>query len=557
MPKFKELSDAYIRHVSAGIRRSPGEKRVRRALLPLGSVMLIIVLSACRAGTGESAINTGASETEVQAVTTGDESVPESASPESTAPDGTAELTEQPGSTTEDTSTEGITVGGNIEMPVRIEAEDGKLIGARIHQSRQGYSGDGYVGNFENEGDSVEVSFILDKAGVYQLNLGYYLPLESGNKINTILLNGDYYASHEFDAKDEFAEAEIGPVLLNEGRNTLTFIKNENDWGWMYVDYFDLDIAPDNEISYEAEADLINPNSTGETVRLYDYLRSLYGNKVISGQQLYFTEEEEISRILELTGKKPAMKGYDFINQTEGGAIDDQVTRAIRWVEEENGILTMCWHWWAPSGGRAFYTADTDFDVREAVKAGTDEYDLILRDIDGIATLLLDMQERGIAVIWRPLHEAAGGWFWWGAHGPEPYKALWDILYDRLVNFHGVNNLIWVANAQHPDWYVGDEKADIIGEDIYPGERVYSAYLPKFMEAYETVGGQKIVALTENGPLPSIDEMKASGAMWAWFMPWWGEFTTTDHYTEDDVYRAVYAHEDVITLEDLPDDLYR
>lgn len=442
-------------------------------------------------------------------------------------------------------------------MPIRIEAEDGTLRGAVVQKSVDGYSGSGYVGEFRDTNDSVEISFILEEAGAFNLSIGYYLPGDSGNKVNSILLNGVYYSSHEFHAGDGFQESKIGLVMLNEGRNSIRFEKRENDWGWMFVDYFSLDLPGDDDvITYDVEQKLIDNEASPVTLKLYDYLRSLYGSKMLTGQQLYFTEEAEIDRLVELSGKKPAMKGYDFINQTEGGALDDQVERAIRWVKDEGGLLTMCWHWWAPSGGRAFYTKDTTFDIREAVKSGTEEYELTIRDIDRIAELLLDMQEQNIPVLWRPLHEASGGWFWWGAHGPEAYKALWDIIYDRLVDHHGLHNLIWVTNGQDPDWYVGDDKCDIIGEDIYPGERVYSSYLPKFKEAYDTVNGRKIVALTENGVVPDIDEMKQSGAMWAWFMPWWGDFTTTDRYTEDEVFRYVYNHEDVITLDELPATLY-
>ena len=445
---------------------------------------------------------------------------------------------------------------GDSDMFLRIEAEQGELNGASVHRRQDGYSGDGYVGEFRNDGDYVTVSFEVPEGGAYRLGIGYYLPTDSGHKINTIQVNGTFYASQQFEAGDEFQYADIGLIGLNSGENTLTFIKSENDWGWMYVDYFTVTQSDDDGFSYETTETLIDKDATPETVKLYEYLRSVYGQKVLSGQQLYFSPEDEITYIENLTGEKPAMKGYDFINQTPGGDIDDQVRRGIRWVEDEGGILTMCWHWWAPKDGRAFYTADTNFDVKAAVTPGTEEYDLIIRDIDIISDLLLDMQERGIPVIWRPLHEASGGWFWWGSEGPEVYKQLWDILYDRMVHVNGVHNLIWTVNAQHPDWYVGDEKADIIGEDIYPGEHVYAAHVAKFEEAYNTVGGSKIVALTENGALPDIDEMKQTGAMWAWFMPWWGEFTTSEKHTEAEVYKAVYAHEDVLTLADLPDDLY-
>ena len=50
---------------------------------------------------------------------------------------------------------------------------------------------------------------------------------------------------------------------------------------------------------------------------------------------------------------------------------------------------------------------------------------------------------------------------------------------------YGCNNLIWVWNGQAADWYPGDEYVDIIGEDIYPGERVYAPQTAKFKEAAE------------------------------------------------------------------------
>jgi len=91
------------------------------------------------------------------------------------------------------------------------------------------------------------------------------------------------------------------------------------------------------------------------------------------------------------------------------------------------GIVTLCWHWNAPShlkedtenewwGG--FYTQHTTFDVAAALADPTsEEYRLLLRDIDVIAAELKKFSDAGKPVLWRPLHEAAGGWFWWGRRG--------------------------------------------------------------------------------------------------------------------------------------------
>jgi mannan endo-1,4-beta-mannosidase len=70
-----------------------------------------------------------------------------------------------------------------------------------------------------------------------------------------------------------------------------------------------------------------------------------------------------------------------------------------------------------------------------------------MKDIDTIAVQLKKLQSKGIPVLFRPLHEAEGGWFWWGAQGPEPCKKLWRILYQRLTHHHRINNLIWMVRT--------------------------------------------------------------------------------------------------------------
>lgn len=57
--------------------------------------------------------------------------------------------------------------------------------------------------------------------------------------------------------------------------------------------------------------------------------------------------------------------------------------------------------------------------------------------------------------------------FQWGAQGPEPAKKLWDLVYDRITNFHGINNIIWVWNSIAEDWYPGDDVVDILSADVY------------------------------------------------------------------------------------------
>ena len=89
-------------------------------------------------------------------------------------------------------------------------------------------------------------------------------------------------------------------------------------------------------------------------------------------------------------------------------------------------------------------------------------------DLEKIVPYLQQLQRAGIPVLWRPLHEAAGKWFWWGNGTAENYRKLWHIMFDFFKQ-RGVNNLIWVWTSEKndPDWYPGDEYVDIIGTDMY------------------------------------------------------------------------------------------
>lgn len=187
---------------------------------------------------------------------------------------------------------------------------------------------------------------------------------------------------------------------------------------------------------------------------------------------------------------------------------DGTIAKAIEWYKSTNGggIVSFQWHWFSPSGGElrtsTFYTNNTNFDVRKAVEVNTLEYNLTLRDIDAIAVQLKRLQNAKVPILWRPLHEAGGGWFWWGAKGAAPTKKLLDIIFERIDKHHGINNLIWVWSTPEVSWYPGKDRVDIIGYDSYPGSHNYDCNLKMFMQLRNIVSATKMVVLSENGPIP-------------------------------------------------------
>ncbi|HYW95114.1 MAG TPA: glycosyl hydrolase, partial [Bacteroidales bacterium] len=168
-----------------------------------------------------------------------------------------------------------------------------------------------------------------------------------------------------------------------------------------------------------------------------------------------------------------------------------------------------------------------------------------------IATELKKFQAAGIPVLWRPLHEAGGGWFWWGAKGPEPCKALYNILYNRLKNYHHLHNLLWVWSTPEADWYPGNDKVDIMGYDSYPGNFNYGPQKYFFDELYKITGGKKLIAMTENGPVPDPLLCFSSDAPWSFFVSW-SDLVTQQNSQEhlDDVFSQPLVF--TLESEDLP-----
>jgi len=433
-----------------------------------------------------------------------------------------------------------------------VEAENGILTGGvKVANSIAGYSGTGYVTNFKSSADKVTVSMNIVTEGFYKLMIRY----QSEYKPQDLFVNGKGPSAVVFPGTSVFTEIDAGKYLLKPGANTFMI---QSNWGWINIDKFSLYSVPPN--TYNPAPELVNPNADTATKSLYNYLLSKFTVKIISGQT-----NDWYDKIKPIAGKTPLLRAFDFQHYTQGyswkwinggfgfGAEDDgQVQTAINWYNSTNktGIVSFHWHWHSPFGGTAgtntFYTNYTTFDVTKAVIPGSPENIKIVEDIDTIAYQLKRLQTAGVPVLWRPLHEAGGGWFWWGAKGPVACKQLYSIIFDRLTNYHGLNNLIWVWSTPETDWYPGNDSVDIIGHDSYPGVHNYDPQKSAFDRLYQLTNGEKIIAMSENGPIPDPDECLLNDAPWAYFMSWSDLVTAqnTNQHIAD-----VFNNRNVLTLE--------
>lgn len=351
----------------------------------------------------------------------------------------------------------------------------------------------------------------------------------------------------------------------------------------------DGDIDMDTALAYQTDFDALkasfeakevdpskpvseNAQNNEKTMEVWNYLRSVYGKQILTCQQMMGSECYEDLVFYNATGDLTAMKGYDFIFCTGSYHSDDMIDEAIEWAHESGGLCTFTWHWNVPEdidnpeGGYAFYTEEiTNFSQINAVTPGTKEYETVIHDIDLIATKLQRLESEGVTVLFRPLHEASGSWFWWGVQGKdtvknEVFQKLWYMIYDRMENYHKLSNIIWLWNGQSNHCVVSPNSFDIEGIDKYYSgtdlsadaltEYYYSAYheLQGYDKKCAELAGMdaestgKMLTLSECGNIPDPQGMVDTGAMWLYYMIWNGDF----------IYRTDAAGKTMVDLNGTP-----
>lgn len=361
--------------------------------------------------------------------------------------------------------------------------------------------------------------------------------------------SGAAASTAESQAPAESGDGQLlsNPIALNsEGDIDMdTALAYETDYEAMKAYFESREVDPTKPVSENAQ-------TNEKTMEVVNYLRSVYGKQVITCQQMMGNECYEDLVFYNATNDLTAMKGYDFIFCTGSYHSDDMIDEAIEWSKESGGLCAFTWHWNVPKdidnpeGGYAFYTNEiTNFSQVNAVTPGTKEYETVIHDIDLIATKIQRMESEGVTILFRPLHEASGAWFWWGLQGRdsatnEVFQKLWYMIYDRLENYHKLTNIIWVWNGQNPHTAIHPNAFDIEGIDrYYDQEDISAEALSTYYEkCYGELAGYdkycaelagmestgKMMALTECGYIPDPEGIKAANTIWLYYMVWNGDF---------------------------------
>ncbi len=310
-----------------------------------------------------------------------------------------------------------------------------------------------------------------------------------------------------------------------------------------------------------------NKNMQEEARRVLEFLAKISGDKIITGQHTQTHEPEELRYIVEKTGKHPALLGFELLSYSSNINYLDTDEECMKEVVENNGtlkeawewagkggLITLTWHWFSPLYGRskAFFSENTEFTAEMAVKEGTKEYEATVADIRMMAGLLRPFAVKHIPILWRPLHEGEGDWFWWGVSGSEPLKKLYRLMYDIFVNEYHLDNLIWVWNSPRKEDYPGDDVVDVISRDMYPPAHVHTSQAQHYNDLIKITKAHKPVIIAETGTLPDAKAIHDEKIGWSSYMTWSHGFCVGNEFNDEEELKKMYNSPYAITLENLP-----
>lgn len=295
----------------------------------------------------------------------------------------------------------------------------------------------------------------------------------------------------------------------------------------------------------------VTPKASPEATALLNLFYNIAGKYTLTGQHNYPNIKDRNTLFArEYTGKTPVIFSTDW-----GFAKEDDkdsylarsaiVKEAIR-QHKLGSIITICWHAVPPTakepvtfqpvpGANPPALASvqgqlTDQQFKDILTPGTPLYKSWCTQVDSIAHYLKLLQDAHVPVLWRPYHEMNGSWFWWGGRtGKYSTQALYRQLFDRLVKYHKLNNLVWIWSVDRPsrpemkftNYYPGSTYLDILALDVY-GSDFNKAYYDSLVVLSR--GKPLVLAEVGNPPSPGVLEKQP---LWGYYSTWAGMVRNT------------------------------
>ncbi|PWJ65516.1 MULTISPECIES: glycosyl hydrolase [unclassified Fibrobacter] len=514
----------------------------------------------------------------------------------------------------------GIAAVASAADAVKYEAEEQTGVTAGDILTGDEYSGGKYV----KVGAAMTFTVKVDETAMYDIETQVLIKQYDWTTSKILVNDAEVGSMLTTPRNCDSAYVITASAKMKAGENTIT-VGN----GAIGVDYISVGRHPDPEFKISALPVTPNATESAMKVKTFlrdNFMKKTISGMMISDQNFNYDYgnmkllsaaectpqdsckflngedtwkgQTDIAEFYKRSGHYPAIGGFDMLfaagGHHEEGWFRGYTENNLVMTEDlwnMGGIPTYTWHW-KVGKDTVFYTQmqgfknagctedvagtaenNTCFNYTKAFKGEScaeidetsQEYKDIVADVDIVSGYFKQLEEKGIAVVWRPLHEASGGWFWWGVGSPECYVQLWRLVFDRMVNVNKNKNLIWVWNintdpkfgydysALNGAWYPGAEYVDIVAVDIYDPLNNHNSAANYWNKIIEEVGTDKMIALSENGAIPDIDSIAEDKSYWSYWMTWsqtWsGNFLEK---TSTDMWKRNLDDERIIALDDMP-----
>ena len=292
-----------------------------------------------------------------------------------------------------------------------------------------------------------------------------------------------------------------------------------------------------------------------------NYLYEISGNRTIAGQH-GMQYRETINTI---TGYYPGLWGEDFsfYSKYSTSSISQWRSLLVEKAKEmwaKGDIIALMFHACPPtqpepcgwSGGVQSHLTDSQWD--ELITNGTRLNKNWKARLDAIVPYLQELQNSGVEVLFRPLHEMNQGAFWWGGRpGPNGTARLYQITHDYLES-KGLTNIIWVWSLQDfgtlssdiNTYDPGSKYWDVLALDVYWSDG--TGYTTQKYNIIKNKAAGKPIAIGECGKLPTADIL-AKQPLWTYFMDW-AELTQQDN--SNAAISSLYNASNILTEDDMP-----
>ena len=289
-----------------------------------------------------------------------------------------------------------------------------------------------------------------------------------------------------------------------------------------------------------------------------DYLYSISGKSTLAGQQgrnYWFTMRQ-------ISGDYPALWGEDLLFYPSDGTASMAEWRKLvvhdakqHWIQ--GALISMMFHACPPTQAepcdwnKDVLSKLSDTQWQELITDGTTLNNNWKARLDIIYPYLKELNDAGVELLFRPLHEMNQGAFWWGGRpGPNGTARLYQITHDYLVKTKGLTNLIWVWDVQDfsslasdlTNYDPGNDYWDVLALDVYWSDG--TGYTATKYNLIKNKAAGKPIAIGECDGLPSSGTLQSQPA-WTFFMGW---AELTQQKNTNAAIRTLYNASNVLTL---------